>query len=378
MKVKKFIATNMAEAMHSIRSELGEDAVILHSKKVDTGGFLGMFTKKKLEVIAAIDPLGSQPKSKALTPASRLKQQPKQAKQLNVSTENQQLSMKNEIKQLKTLISEMEPKSKNDLEYPRPFQEVENHLAGQGVLKSARVVIIKQLMKDWYENEEKDFQLKVDYSSILKTLFANLSFGQPFHKKIVNIVGPTGVGKTTTIAKLAAIATLQEEKKVALITTDTFRISAVEQLKTYAKILNIPVKVAYSIDDFKKGIDMYSHYDLILVDSAGRNFRNSLYVEELSKVMNFDQDTETHLVLSLTSKYEDMKAIIEQFNLISISSVILTKKDETSTHGAMVNIPFEYNIPLTYVTTGQNVPDDIMTASIELIASSINGRAKDE
>ncbi len=359
----------MTEAMHLIRTELGEDAVILHSKRIDTGGIFGLFKKQQIQVIAAVDQLEELPKRRNTVKTT-------QAKVVNQAPSDNQLTLTNEIEQLKSLIREMQPrKTVDELNYPQPFQSFDDHFRQHGVIEGARLVIVKQLMKNWYGAERDQIEInsaQINVAEVFQSLFSDLSFGQALQKKVVNVVGPTGVGKTTTIAKLAAIATLQQKRKVAFITTDTFRISAVDQLKTYAKILNIPVKVAYSIDDFKNAISQFSHYDLILVDSAGRNFRNALYVKELAKVIDFEQDTETHLVLSLTSKYEDMKEIIEQFKHLTIQSIIVTKHDETSTYGALVNIPFEYNLPISYVTTGQNVPDDITIASIEYISSIMN------
>lgn len=166
---------------------------------------------------------------------------------------------------------------------------------------------------------------------------------------------------------------MKKKKKVALITTDTYRIAAVEQLKTYAKILNIPLEVVYSMEDFQKAKNQFIHYDLVLVDSAGRNFRNALYVKELEKVIDFKHEAENYLVLSLTGKYRDMKAIIEQFSLVPIKQIIFTKQDETDTYGAMLNMMFEQGKGVAYVTNGQNVPDDIVESSNDWIIQTILG-----
>ncbi|MCL7746485.1 flagellar biosynthesis protein FlhF [Halalkalibacter alkaliphilus] len=377
MKVKKYTANSMHEAMKVIRSELGDDAVILNSKEVDTGGFLGFFTKKKMEVIAAIDPAVSRaPIRKTTSNVVRSRKADVVSPVTPQKEEPTQEQLMKEINQLKELVQGLNDKNSSvNKEYPEPFQQIDDQLRVQGITETIRFSIMKHLLKQWYDqstSKRNQQEIKIELYNYLQSLLANVPIGGiSFNKKILNLVGPTGVGKTTTIAKLAADSVLKKKKKVALITTDTYRIAAVEQLKTYAKILNIPLEVAYSIEDFKKAIEQFKHYDLILVDSAGRNFRNQLYVEELSKVIDFEQDADTYLVLSLTSKYEDMKKIIGQFHLIPLHQVILTKHDETSTYGAMLNIPIDLGKGVAYVTTGQNVPDDIVEVTSEYLLSCV-------
>ncbi|NEU29355.1 flagellar biosynthesis protein FlhF [bacterium LRH843] len=374
MKIKKYLAGTMHEAMKQIRSELGNDAVILNSKELETGGFLGFFTKKQVEVIVAIDPGANE------VQASRNEQVETPLLKKSPPVPEKQTHLLKEINQLKQLVhtlnDRVETGHTRTNDYPEPFQQIENHLRAQGVAESIRYSLLKQLLKKWYEQETKavplDDDIRNDLHHYIEEQLSEIPIGPPaFDKRIINIVGPTGVGKTTTIAKIAAECVLKKQKKVVLITTDTYRIAAVEQLKTYAKILNIPLEVAYSVDDFKRSIEQYAHYDLIIVDSAGRNFRNRLYVEELSKVIDFEHEADTFLVLSLTSKYEDMKEIVNQFSLIPFEKVILTKKDETSSYGAMLNIPIELGKGIAYITTGQNVPDDIIEPSIPYVKQCV-------
>lgn len=373
MKVKKFVAKSMPEAMKTIRQELGNDAVILNSREIERGGFFGLFTKKNIEVIAAIDttPVAKRPKPKVNVQSNGVKN-PNIAPNSPI---NQNLLL-NEIKQLKTLVSAL-TNSKDDFrekEYPEPFQQIYDYLIAQDVEKSICLPIMKNLLSKWFE-----FQGKVEKQEIYKwlkdeiySLVVNVQ-DKPvlFTKKYVNIVGPTGVGKTTTIAKIAAHNVLKQHKKVALITTDTYRIAAIDQLKTYAKILNIPLEVAYSIEDFKKAKQQFANYDLVLVDSAGRNFRNQLYVRELQKVIDFNEEMETVLVLALTSKYRDMEEIYEQFSIINIDKFIFTKRDETASFGSMLNMMINHHIKVAYITTGQNVPDDIVVADPNEITNTL-------
>lgn len=381
MKVKKFTAASMPEAMKQIRAELGHDAVILNSKEVETGGLFGFFTKKSIEVIAAIDqmPQVKRPTPKPVQP-KMVKQEiepvlPKERFEKLKPSQDQEQLMK-EIQQLKTMVhtisNQQQPSEK---EYPEPFQQIEDQLLEQEVNKSIRLELMKHLLKKWYSTEKEESEqidIAKEVKAYLESMVADVDMGGiDFSKKYINIVGPTGVGKTTTIAKIAAHSVLKKHKKVALITTDTYRIAAVEQLKTYSKILNIPFEVAYSIEDFRKAKEQFSSYDLVLVDSAGRNFRNSLYVEEIRKIIDFNDEMETYLVLALTSKYKDMKSIFEQFSLISIQKLIFTKKDETSYYGAMLNMMHDFHVGVAYITTGQNVPDDIVEADSDTIINAI-------
>ncbi len=373
MKIKKYTANSMPEAMQLIRTELGDEAVILNSKEIETGGFFGFFTKKKLEVIVAIE------KEQRRRPAPiRTETVAPPVQRKNVIEQKDVLDELSELRQLVQRLSEQIDGGHNGaIDYPLPFQSVDQKLKSQAVSEAVRLKIMKHLLKQWSEQTAQEMDAKdiaKELNRFIEEKLSQLPFGGiSFQKKIVTIVGPTGVGKTTTIAKIAAHCVLKKQKKVALMTTDTYRIAAVEQLKTYAKILNIPLEVAYSIDDFKKAVDQFEQYDLIIVDSAGRNFRNRLYIEELSKVINFEQEAETFLTLSLTSKYEDMKEIVNQFAILPINQVILTKEDETSSHGAMLNIPLELGKGIAYITNGQNVPDDFLEAAIPYIKQCVLG-----
>ncbi|MDQ0253695.1 flagellar biosynthesis protein FlhF [Evansella vedderi] len=368
MKVKKIIARNMPEAMTKVRAELGNDAVILNSKEVYTGGFLGFFTKKNMEVIAAVDPVKPQ-KTERMPTRSPIKHERQRRDKIAMEIAELKRLVKgiNEQQQEKTLTL--------DPAYPGYLQNINQRLLEEEVKEVHRLQIMKQLLKRWYsENgeEEREEQLLLWLKEAVADYLNDVEYGPfLFKKRYLNVVGPTGVGKTTTLAKIASRAAILHQKKIAFITTDTYRIAAIEQLKTYAKILNVPIEVAYSIDDFKLAKERLKNFDFILVDSAGRNFRNPLYVEQLREVIDFDDEMETHLVLSLTSKYRDMKNIMDQFQKVKINKVIYTKADETDTYGAMINIHGDYKIGASYITTGQNVPDDILEASKETVIDRI-------
>lgn len=205
----------------------------------------------------------------------------------------------------------------------------------------------------WNEMQE----VAKDY--LRKELYDLPISGISYEKKYINVLGPTGVGKTTTIAKMAARAVLEKKKKIGFITTDTYRIAAIEQLKTYAALLQAPVEVVYNATDYAEAIKKFDHLDLIFIDTAGRNYKEAKYVEDLKSLIQFSEQVESYLVLSLTSKQKDLESIIEQFSNMHIEKFIFTKLDETNSIGTMFNLMIKYNKGLAYYTNGQEVPEDI-------------------
>ncbi|SHF51974.1 flagellar biosynthesis protein FlhF [Ornithinibacillus halophilus] len=372
MKVKKYIATTMPEAMKQIRKELGKNAVILNSKEIQEGGFLGLFKKRKIEVIAALDEMPNFPKQNKKPDIREQKEKIK-----NNYSDNRDIL--NELKHLKQLV-QLQADSNNKFELE--FQVFYQHLIEQEVSPPIAEQLIRQTqeknpsLKDAPVEEIREALQKEIEQSLEDTTFSGLSY----NTKIVQFVGPTGVGKTTSIAKIAANSMLNDKKSVAFITMDTYRIAAIEQLKTYAQILDVPVEVAYSLEDYNEAIIKLSHYDLILVDTAGRNFRDEQYVKELKDSMNENLAVETFLVLSLTAKPKDILEIYDSFDKIPIKEVIFTKLDETTQYGSMLNICLEKQTGIAYLTNGQDVPDDILNPSPSkisemIVGESINGRS---
>ncbi|WP_183247021.1 MULTISPECIES: flagellar biosynthesis protein FlhF [Anoxybacillus] len=362
MKVKKFVASSMPEAMKMIRAELGNDAVILNSKVVHKKGFLGLFARKNIEVIAAVDPKPATP------PVQKIKEKRKERTE---PMRDEQLLK--EIHELKATIHQL---SHGGELYPTPLKMIDGHLIDQEISDDVRAMFMSTLLQRWYTSGANASYEEVKqwlHEEIVHAL-SSLSFGgMSFQKKFVNVVGPTGVGKTTTLAKMAADCVIKHRKKAAFITTDTYRIAAIDQLKTYAKILNVPLEVCYNLDDFRQAKEKLASYDIIFIDTAGRNFRNAQYVNDLKEMIDFNEEMETFLVLSLTAKWRDMKDIYTQFSIIPIHKFIFTKVDETSRHGAMLNMMIQCGIGAAYMTHGQNVPDDIVEATPQLVANMVTG-----
>lgn len=376
--MKKYVASSMSEAMKKIREELGSEAVILSSKPVFSHGFIGFFKKRSIEVIAAIEPPSKKPiqkqKQKKLPAASSASSIKIEKQQKN--TDSAQVELVKEIADIKNMMKGL---GKTNTYYPLPLQPVSKILIEQEVDPLIQEEILEKLVNKWHQNHGiSDAETVSGWleAELVAKLSGVPNWGVTFQKKFINFIGPTGVGKTTTLAKAAADSILVHNKKVAFITTDTYRIAAIEQLKKYAEILNVPVEVAYNLEDFKRAAERFADYDLIYIDTAGRNFRNQEYVEDLSRVIDFTTEMETYLVLALTSKEKDMTDIYQQFSLIEIKQVIFTKADETSTYGTMLNFINQQQLGVAYLTYGQDVPNDIEAADPELIVKTILGEKR--
>lgn len=389
MKVKKFTAKSMPDVMKSVRNELGNEAVILNSRIVYTGGFLGFFRKKNFEIIAAVDKvINQEPKPIQKDPQNRsgaklnmpaleqVDQHPEKKNNLPSSSKQTEEILK-EITSLKEMIqSHSFMAGQVQGIYPEPVQNLVKWMGEQELSAALTEEFTAALMERWFEGGgslSDDELLEVLKEEMVKVL-ADKPFGAiSFTKKFINMIGPTGVGKTTTLAKIAADCILRSHKRVAFITTDTYRIAAIDQLKTYAQILKVPVEVCYTLDDFQDAITKFNSYDVVFIDTAGRNFRNKQYVEDLGKVIDFSIAMENYLVLALTSKQKDMEAIYQQFSSLKIDKFIFTKADETNAYGSMINMIEKYGIGAAYITNGQEVPDDCLIASPQVVANLFIG-----
>ena len=331
-------------------------------------------------MIAAIDPT---PEPSQMVVKQKVKKEA--VPQLTTADPNSSKSDKKEIEEnhllkeianLKGMLADLRSTAVLDIQYPELLEQAHSFLIEQDVEATIRAQIMAPLLEKWRAAKQDVSGVEVQEwlrDSILTLLEWTSKEEMGFNKKYINIVGPTGVGKTTTLAKVAAETMLNQRKKVAFITTDTYRIAAIDQLKTYAKILNVPIEVAYNLEDFKRAADRFSHYDIVFIDTAGRNFRNEQYVKDLGNIIDFSSELETYLVLSLTSKQTDMDAIYRQFSTIPIKQVIFTKADETATYGSMINFIQRNQIAPFYITNGQNVPDDIVRATSTNIVNTILG-----
>lgn len=254
-----------------------------------------------------------------------------------------------------------------------PFQDLVDRLVEAGVSPALARELVDEIpdLGAWKEQAQRPLAEAALRSKIAhRVASAGPIHLTPGKLKAVALIGPTGVGKTTTIAKLAAHFALVENKKVALLTVDTYRIAAVEQLKTYSQIIDIPISVAYSHAEVLPALAAYADYDLLLIDTAGRSQKNIMQVGELKTLLEA-VSCETQLVLSAQTKESDMLEAARRFSAARVDRLLFTKLDETSTYGTLLNVADATGIPLSYLATGQKVPEDIEIADGARLANML-------
>ncbi len=368
--VKRYVADTMVEAMERVRADLGEDAVIVRSSVIKPKGLLKFFKKSKVEVVAGVE----QPATFSLITDDTAQPVASQREE-----ENEQLV--EELESMKDLLLQIQ-REQNVTHYPLHLETIYHHLLHQEIEEQLATAICNDVFKLMKEKTTIEWTKEEIVHEVKEQFFQRLSqlsySGMTYKKKYINIVGPTGVGKTTTIAKVAARTLLEKKKKVAFITTDTYRIGAIEQLKTYANLLQSPVHVVYNREDFEEAVQSFQEYEYVFIDTAGRNYKDRQFIEDLKRLIPFDDSMESYLVLSATSKQKDMEAIIQQFHSIPIEQFIFTKVDETETIGPIINIVLKYNIGIAYCTDGQEVPEDILQVTAQTLAETIVKGAFDD
>lgn len=364
MKVKLFTAQNMAEAMAQVKQDLGRDAVILHTRRYKKGGFLGFFGKEMVEVMAAVDATAA-----SIPKQSQIVNPP--VASLTATTEDPKMaSLQHEMSNMRKMLEQMVCQIPKDTQQSSPVMEL--------LLKNdIEPVIAANLIRGLPDVNS----LVGNNPAIVHKLLVHriVSYCQrvdgieilPSKCKTVALIGPTGVGKTTTIAKLAANFVLKEGYKVALVTADTYRIAAVEQLKIYGDIIGVPIEIVYSPEELKAALKRHEDKHLVLIDTAGRSPSNHQQLTELQSLLAVDPCIETHLVLSTTTKYRDAMEIVNKFSACSPQRFLFTKVDEASNLGTVLNLLYHFPTTLSYMTTGQSVPDDIELISSTKLANMI-------
>jgi flagellar biosynthesis protein FlhF len=363
MRIKKFAARDMADAMQQIRQELGRDAIILHQKRSRDGGFWRNFRRPGVEVLAAIDsdvlrePAPSRPN---IMPASQ---------ELEDGDRQTLRDIQRSVTEVQNAIGRLESLSELPTQVAhfgdelarvyRQFvdQEVDRELAYDIVHQ-----VFRQLSPHEHSNEgtvhqqlRKHLEGRIQATGPLRVV--------PGESRTIFVIGPTGVGKTTTLAKMAASFSLYEQRTVALLTTDTYRIAAIPQLRTYGEIMGLSLEVAYSPAELRDLVVRHQDKDIILVDTPGRSQHNEPMLKELADFIGEVSSRTVYLAVSAASKYRDMLDVVKHFDAIPIDGLIVTKLDETITFGPLLSLATEVGKPIVYFTTGQDVPQDIEVAS---------------
>ena len=395
MIIKKFQGKTELEATALAKKELGENAVIMHVRTVKRKGLLRLFKKPYVEVSAALEEeadtsfakmkeavseiaktvnkeeLGiteSKPKENYVnSKESEIKKAPvpEASTGANVNIEEKLDSLHNLLLE-KQLITENKPEIKEtetDARSTDFFKLIYNTLIDNEVDEKYVNDIIDEAVKIYKPNCQIDYILANIYQRMVLK-FGNVSLIEEGSKKpkVLFFIGPTGVGKTTTIAKLASKLKVNERKKIALLTTDTYRIAAAEQLRTYANILEVPFKVIYSKDELIAAIKDFNDSDYILVDTAGHSHNNESQkngTKQFLSCVTDEFDKQIYLVLSATTKYRDLLSVCETYAEFTDFSLIFTKLDETVALGNLYNVKLRTGASMSYITVGQDVPDDI-------------------
>jgi flagellar biosynthesis protein FlhF len=345
MEVKKFRAPTIQEATGMVKQDLGGDALILSTRKMD---------RKKPGVgqvfeICAV--AGEERREDSQTDV---------LKSASLDTVKADLAS---IKEMLFTLSRSSVAVSGLTESPEAVELYVKMIQG-GISESNAHLFMKK--GGVLENQETmDFERlsKKVLKEIMEVVDVADPFGPSNEQIVAALVGPTGVGKTTTIAKLVADLVLKQKRTVGLISIDNYRIGAVDQLKTYASILGVPCFSAFSSADLASAMKRLSEKDLILIDTAGQSHYDMARMEELAGLIDSVPDIKCHLLLSASTNEAEMVEAAKNFGKLDYSSYIFTKTDETKTRGVIINQILKSKMPISYVTTGQKVPEDILKAT---------------
>ncbi len=428
MIVKKFQGATETEAIMKAKEELGSKAVVLNVKTLKQRGIFRTFKKDVVEITAALEEEEfingiNNRKNAAMPSQQRAVQTQAASSKINlvadekVEVRPETIAIEQKLDSLHSLLQSQiisgketsgADRNNSDRRNAADVMDTDESVTreenpGRQVLKereNSNIKFLKLIYKKLIDNEvdekyanrimgdiEASLKNESNIDSILAAIYQKiiLKLGEPVSiklgdkPKVVFFIGPTGVGKTTTIAKLASLFKLEEHARVAFITSDTYRVAAVEQLNTYASILGSPISVVYSADELESALNEYSDYDLIMVDTAGRSHRCEEQMSELTDLLDRMNelsnrfDVEKFLTLSVTTKYKDLIDITERYRDVQGWSIIFTKLDETCCLGNILNIKMLTDAPLSYTTSGQNVPNDIEVINEQAIAKQLLG-----
>ncbi len=406
MQIKKYEAVDMPSAIQMIKRELGPEAVILSTRQLRKGrGHFGLFGRPMVEVTAAADraepsPHAARPSEHPAAVSSAAPQHdrrrspdispwlaPIQAELQEIRAGMEQLQGSQSSPQaLQVLMEEFhsvrhllesslrEGRESSLAKYPPFLRQMGQRLlvseVDEGIVQKLLQGMQTRLPESCYGTAQTaEISMKRVLENALKVQGGLRLNGKGPRK--VALIGPTGVGKTTTLAKIAAEYALSKKHKVALVTIDTYRIAAIEQLKTYANIIGIPVEVVVHGEDLARACDGHRDKELILIDTAGRSHRNAVQIRELEAALQGRRDLEKHLVLSTTTKPADLADILRNFKPVGYDHLLFTKIDEGSHFGTILSAVLQTGTAVSYLTNGQRVPEDIQQADTGDLAALI-------
>lgn len=356
MKIKRFLAASLHEAKQQIVRELGEDAIVLSSRKVKRHGLLGWLGFSQVEVTAAIDVAQELVKSPATPSAQMVKPVAEVA-----PWQELQADLAETKKMLATMAKRL-PQDDSQSFYPGELGEFYLRLVETGIDQEFLLEFMDELsaMLTPTELESLPHVERVGRDLLVDKLRPLIKEKEFTSKHCVCLIGPTGVGKTTTIAKLAAAAALRMGQDVALVTFDTYRIAAVDQLRTYGEILDAPVEVVLTPGDMRQALDKLQAYDVVFVDSVGRSQQNKMQLSELKAFLDAVNADAVYLTLSATTQIEVMQEIVQNYRIAKPTALIFTKLDEAYRFGPLLNLALKTDLPIAYLANGQGVPDDLL------------------
>jgi flagellar biosynthesis protein FlhF len=420
MQVKVFEAENMSSALKKVRKALGPDALILSTRTVRKKG-LGLLGKPITEITAAIDSptvsvnttntsnsrrrtlLGKMPdqsqditydeiwhrdRDNGVDPLTHelqeLKGNLKRSNLLDIREEIDQIKgliqgFSQEMLDLNKAISVTQHTAGNSIVSASGawLAPVAAELSHRGIDTEAAAAILKLAAQELTPQQIASSELlSVFFEETISSLFQVKGSFLPVgsNQKRIALIGPTGVGKTTTIAKLAAAYLKTCGRDLTLVTIDTYRIAAVEQLKVYGEIMNLEVDVVMAPEHLEEVLDRHRNKKLILIDTAGRSPKDERSIEELSSFLRPELNIENHLVLAATARNQELHSAVKRFGRLDLTSFIFTKLDECENFGALLNVHTKNDYPLSYLTDGQRVPEDLLLADPQKIAGLIMGK----
>jgi flagellar biosynthesis protein FlhF len=377
IRMKKFVASTMKDAMAQIKKEMGDGAIILKSQKIPSNDVFSFRNREKVEVLAALEPPESVAEMAAMaaSPPSRSADYHRK-----LDTQWEMEFVKEEIRSIRSTLEEISNKMKYDSmpSLPRQLMLFYQSLVGSGLDEKLVLDLVGKALATLSGDILEDRKAIADF---LVEEIAPLIPSSPFipppspEPRVIAFVGPTGVGKTTSLSKLLTNRKIYQGRRMAVISADTYRIGAIEQLKKVANIAHVPLAVVYKPSQVVRAIQAYHDKDVIFIDTAGRSQSNHQHLQSLKEFMAAAKPDEIHLVVAANTRLQDMIETADRFAKVPFHRYLFTKLDETSGYGNVVNLLRHNEKPLSFLSYGQKVPDEIKWAkSLEFARMLISGK----